>query len=66
MRIMADLVPLEAQIACAERELKYRLRVYDRWCTEGRMDRAKAAHELSAMRAIVTTLQQVARGERLL
>lgn len=60
------LVPLEAQIACAERELKYRIRVYGRWCDEGRMARDKANHELAAMRAILDTLQQVNRGERLI
>lgn len=63
---MDNLVPLEAQIACAERELKYRHRVYPRWCDAGKMTTQKAAHELAAMHAIVITLQQLERGERLL
>jgi hypothetical protein len=60
------LVPLGAQISAAERELKYRLRVYPRWVTAGKMSDQQSAHELAAMRAIVQTLQQVERGERLL
>ena len=60
------LVPLEAQIAAAERELKYRIKLYPRWVASGKLDHKESAHELAAMRAIVQTLQQVARGERLL
>jgi hypothetical protein len=60
------LVPIAAQIAAAERELKYRLRVYPRWQERGKISAQEAAAQLAAMRAIVQTLQQVARGERLI
>jgi len=60
------LVPIERQIAAAERELKYRLRVYPRWRAAGKISDQEAANQLAAMRAIVQTLQQVARGERLI
>jgi hypothetical protein len=64
--INSPLVPIAAQIASAERELKFRLRVYPRWIVQNKMSQATANHELAAMRAIIDTLQQVARGERLI
>jgi hypothetical protein len=60
------LVPLEAQIAAAERELKYRMFVYPKRVAEKRMTSEKMAHELAAMRAILETLQQLERKERLI
>lgn len=63
---MTMLVPIEAQIAAAERELKYRLYVYPKRVNEGRLTRDQSANELAAMRAIVDTLQRVARGELLI
>jgi hypothetical protein len=57
------LVPIVAQIECAERELRYRLRVYPRWVDEGRMTAEKSANELRGIRAIIETLQRVAHGE---
>lgn len=61
-----QLVPLQAQIAAAERELKYRLWVYPKRVAEGRLTPEKSAHELMCMKAIIQTLQQVDRGERLI
>lgn len=55
------LAPIEAQIASAERELKYRLRVYPRWIARGKISATTSQHELQSMRAIVETLQRVAR-----
>jgi hypothetical protein len=57
------LVPIVAQIECAERELKYRLRVYPRWIQEGRMTQETSDNQLRGMRAIIETLQRVAHGE---
>ena len=57
---MSELVPIEAQIASAERELKFRLRVYPRWVQQGKLSDQQSAHELRCMRAIVDTLQRVA------
>lgn len=53
-------VSLEAQLACAERELRLRLRVYPRLVREDRMREAQAAHEIAAMLAIVETLGALA------
>jgi hypothetical protein len=50
-------VSIEDQVACAERELKMRERVYPRWVGEGRMSQDKADKEIAAMRAIIATLQ---------
>jgi hypothetical protein len=36
----------------AERELRFRERVYPRWVAEGRMTAAAATHEIAVMRAI--------------
>lgn len=60
------LVPLEGQIACVDREIRKRLDVYPRLVAKGSLTREKSAHELAAMRAVLDTLQQVARGERLI
>lgn len=63
----ADLFPatelpiysLKEQVACIERELKMRLRVYGRLVSEKKMLQAKADHELGAMRAVLTTLKSL-------
>ena len=57
------LVPLGAQIICAEREVRYRINLYPGWIKRGRITASEAAHELAAMRAIVTTLQTLDRQE---
>ena len=53
-------------LACAERELRMRRRVYPRWVSEGRMTKAKADLEIGQMAAITDHLRQQAEGERLL
>lgn len=50
-------VPLDAQIAAAERELALRRRVYPRWVAAGKMKNEKAVAETAAMTAIVETLK---------
>jgi hypothetical protein len=50
------------QIACVKREIAMRERVYPRWVAAGKMTKAKADHELAAMRAVLDTLIQVPDG----
>jgi hypothetical protein len=52
-------VPLPVQIACIEREIAMRKRVYPAWVASGRMSQAKTDAELLAMRAVLETLQGV-------
>ena len=47
---------IEAQIACVEREVRMRHRVYPRWVEAGRMTQAKADAEILAMEAVHATL----------
>ena len=53
-------VPISAQIACVEREISMRLRVYPRWVADKKMTQAKADAELDAMRAVLATLKGLA------
>ena len=54
---------LEGQIACVEREIKMRVRVYPRWVEANRMTQEKASQEIESMRAVLITLQEVQRGD---
>lgn len=63
---MTDIITAADKLACAERELKMRQRVYPRWIEDGRMSAGKAAHEIAAMTAIVEDLRAAAEKERLL
>ncbi len=58
--------PFSDLLACAEREVRMRRRVYPRWVAEGRMTKAKADLETAQMEAIVDHLRAQAEGERLL
>lgn len=65
---MSDLfdkrsVPLHEQIRAAEREVKYRERVYARSVQIGRMKQFVADKEIAAMKAIVETLKKVETDE---
>jgi hypothetical protein len=57
-------VPIDAQLACAKRELALRERVYPRWTEAGKMPREQAAREIAAMRAICETLQELVTAKR--
>lgn len=46
------------KLACLQREINQRLRVYPRWVEAGRMKQAKADHEIACMRAIEADLQK--------
>ncbi len=59
-------ITMAEQVAAAERELKLRHRVYPRRVANNQMTPKLAAHEIAAMEAIVETLRQVDRGERLI
>jgi hypothetical protein len=50
-------VTIEEQVACVEREIKMRRRVFPRWVEAGRMTQAKADAEIAAMEAVLATLQ---------
>lgn len=63
---MADLfpeslpqVPLADQIACVERELAMRRRVYPGWVANGRMQIVTAELEITRMVAVLETLRQL-------
>lgn len=56
-------VPLGEQIACVERELRQRIRVYGRLVVEGKMTQAKSDAEMAAMRAVLETLRGLQAGE---
>lgn len=50
-------IPLEDQIACVEREIRMRERVYPRRVADGKMQQHTADRELLAMQAVLATLQ---------
>jgi hypothetical protein len=51
---MADLLPITMadRLACVDRELALRRRVYPRWVAAGRMTQAKADREIELMQAV--------------
>jgi hypothetical protein len=54
------------KLACVERELKMRQRVYERWVEDGKMSAGKAAHEIACMEEIVKDYLAAAEKDRLL
>jgi hypothetical protein len=63
---MVDVITTSDKLACAERELKMRKRVYERWVEEDKMSAGKAAHEIAAMSAIVDDYRAAVAKERLI
>lgn len=59
-------VPITEQIKCVERELRMRRGVYPKWVAAGRLSQARADDEIAAMQAVLETLREAERGERLL
>ena len=61
---------VEDQLACLERELRLRMRVYPPRVANGRMSAGKAKHELAVMETLVreyrTKVQALQQQERLL
>lgn len=58
-------VPIDDQVAAAEREVNYRTRVYPRWVADGKMTQAFADHQLRCMTAIVESLKGLQAQNRL-
>jgi hypothetical protein len=54
------------KLACIERELRYRLRVYPRRVAEGKMSEPQMRREIAIMESIVADLRINAESERLL
>lgn len=56
---MPDLLPitLSEEIACVERELRLRMRVYPRFVANKRMTKEKADREIELMRSVVDRLK---------
>jgi hypothetical protein len=50
-------VSLPDQIACVEREIRMRERVYPRWVAIGKLTQDAADREILCMRAVLATLQ---------
>lgn len=59
-------ISIKDQIACAKRELAMREKVYPRWVAAGRMSPEKSQKEILAMRAIIETLEEIEKKERLI
>ena len=54
------------KLACVQRELRMRLKVYPRWIEIGKMKLDQAQWETDVMRAIVRDYEKTAENERLL
>lgn len=63
---MTDIITAADKLACAERELKMRQRVYPRWIEAGKLSLGKATHEIAAMEAIVADYRAAMEKARLL
>ena len=53
-----ELIGIEKQIACVEREIALRRRVYPKFIASGRMKDTTAAWEIAAMEAVLDTLKR--------
>ncbi len=61
---ISQAVTLEAQIACIEREIAMRERIYPRWIRDHKLLAATAEVELSRMRAVLETLRGLAQAPK--
>jgi len=50
-------IPLDEQIACVEREIAMRRRVYARWVSERKMSPALADKQIALMEAVLDSLR---------
>ncbi len=50
-------IPLGEQIKCVKREIAMRARLYPQWVEQGRLIASKADAEISAMKAVLATLE---------
>jgi len=53
------MITLADQIACVEREIKMRQRVYPNWVTRGTMTESNARNEIHRMQSVLETLQKL-------
>lgn len=60
------MITIEDQIKAVEREIGMRRRVYPNWVASKRMSQEKADKEIAAMEAVLETLKQVQKRDRLL
>lgn len=58
-------VPIDAQVTCVQREIRLRDRVYAHRVAQGKMTKEQAAYEITAMKAVLTTLLSIAEEQRL-
>jgi hypothetical protein len=59
-------VSFERQLACIERELAMRRRVYPRLVERGKMSQDKASEEILLIEAVIRTLRHLEQLERLI
>ena len=52
------MTTLSEQITCIARELKIRQRVYSKWVDTGKMQARVSENEISAISAVLATLQE--------
>lgn len=58
-------VSIDDQVACVRRELGFRRRVYARRVSEGKMTQISADKEITAMEAVLVTVEAAAAKTRL-
>lgn len=63
---MTQSFTMAEKLACAEREVALRKRVYANRIETGRMSKEKAAHEIACMAEIAEDYRELAAKERLL
>jgi hypothetical protein len=61
---MTEPITIERQIAAVRREITMRKRVYPRWVSNGKMSERNADDELTAMEAVLATLERVKAAEK--
>lgn len=59
----SEPVPIDAQIACIEREIGFRERLYPRWVKSLKLTQAAADEELARMGAVLKTLNLIRMGQ---
>lgn len=62
---MTDIITTADKLACAERELAMRNRLYPHWVEQNKMSAGKAAHEIACMEQIAADYRAMAEKDRL-
>lgn len=60
------MISIQEQIAEVKREIAMRERLYPQWVDKGTLDAKGATQKLEAMRAVLSTLQEVEKSTRLI